>query len=1155
MFKIIQRWVRGFARDKGVAGLIIAMIIAIVSFSALAVFLARNSGPVRDIARLQATRLSHSRLNAAMFSNYFAQSTSPRRLPCPDTDLDGDADACSGTGTASGTVPWLDLDISRDEALDGYGRYYTYVVAAAPATRELCLSIANDFNAAASPEYTGSMVESTVLEVRTATDTAGSGQYVPFALISHGQNGYGARSLSGTLIPTTNADASEVTNATANPAAIISGPFVENGFDDIVLAPSHEELLAACEELTPAEAVNGSMSDDFQDSSAAIDSTKFATGGTAPTKVTTSGDGVARFTNSTSYLATTTTNYDFNPSGRPVHISTYWTPVSSATQAGFSIVTRATPPPSAGDIFTTGITFRFDDRDAATSSTTGVLNRIYVCDSTTVACTTATRLAQSASQYTLIAGQEYHLEVYDNGDDVWARITQVTNPTNSVTVSYSFAAATDLTGDQRVIFVNGPAQSDIDDIIVGVPMLVGDFTGASSYASSAGGTNMFPAATPSLTVEAWLYPEAYPTDDGNAATIDASVIAGKWNGIEATGAAAQGYRMYLNAGEVHLQIAGAPGAGSQIIETFDSGFTPVLNEWTHVAATYDAATGAVRFFKNGALMKSLTSTITGVGTTGVNDSAALPFVVGGDAEGAGFADFFNGRISDVRVWEVARTQNQIRTCGKTRLPSASCATTNLVVNWRLDPNQTEGGLLGSTTVFAQTGTNGTATNMTYGAERAFLFRAFSTDFCPSGTKVGAYQCDFRTVAQSTTDDPMENPLSVPGNIPALYVKAWGGGGGAYDVGSDESVGGSAGFSAARVEAINSTRIGGSQLDVVVGGAGTGSANSARGAGGGGASGIMIGSNLGLVAGGGGGASFSDLGNLVEIIIVGLLPIDCDDVEDTVNQCGIGGGGGGAGANAGDAADNTPGGVCGGRGGNAGSFGVNPTGNVCSGGGVDPSGSNGGNGAGTNDGGASAIGAGGDGYDASTRGAGGGGGGAVGGEAGGYAVSGNSAFGGGGGSGSSDGTGAFLVRGEAGGAVTAADLVDTARAGDLDPDHTSATQRRRITNVTPNVTGVVIGASISDGGVCIPSGATVSAINTGSGFITMSVEAQGTTAGCQDRPLTITVVGGGTISSGTAGGATDADYAPSYATATNASPGRGGNTAQINGYQGAVVLKW
>lgn len=434
---------------------------------------------------------------------------------------------------------------------------------------------------------------------------------------------------------------------------------------------------------------------------------------------------------------------------------------------------------------------------------------------------------------------------------------------------------------------------------------------------------------------------------------------------------------------------------------------------------FNAASKTVSFYQNGAIAKTATSQINAA--TGVTSEAARCFSVGAEyndgsvaCAGAGsVVDGFNGTISDVRVWEAARSAANILANYEQRL-ALSGTVTNLVVNWKLDIES------GMATNAANTpssyGTNGTlAGTATYTPTLALYFRPFANTVCPNNY-VGPYECDFRLAIHS--DD-----IQIPSNLGTLYAEVWGGGGGGHSDGTNSSAGGGGGFSSARIEYVGTatTTIANAFVDVVVGGGGTGSGAAASndhiGGAGAGASGLRItAARVILVAGGGAGAGYSDLNT--------AGTGNCSTVVGTANQCGLGGGGGGAGGTAGALTTRAPdqgqaGDNCGGRGGdNTPSGAVPPNSgggghNDCTEAGNDPSTTTGGSGAGTAAGGSSYLGAGGAGSDASAGGSKDGGGGvsavngsgiatAGGGEAGGIRQSSdNQSWGGGGGSGYAD----------------------------------------------------------------------------------------------------------------------------------------------------------
>ena len=108
--------------------------------------------------------------------------------------------------------------------------------------------------------------------------------------------------------------------------------------------------------------------------------------------------------------------------------------------------------------------------------------------------------------------------------------------------------------------------------------------------------------------------------------------------------------------------------------------TPVnsvqLNNWHHVATTYDGT--SMKIYVDGELAAQMNSAFT-IGNANnsnllIGDSPGFPGRV------------FNGKIDEVRIWNVARTQSEIQTTMNTILTSEyySTADSGLVGYWRLD---------------------------------------------------------------------------------------------------------------------------------------------------------------------------------------------------------------------------------------------------------------------------------------------------------------------------------------------------------------------------------------------------------------------------------------------------------------------------------------
>ena len=310
----------------------------------------------------------------------------------------------------------------------------------------------------------------------------------------------------------------------------------------------------------------------------------------------------------------------------------------------------------------------------------------------------------------------------------------------------------------------------------------------------------------------------------------------------------------------------------------------------------------MRFYVNGAIAGTFTSHTDGV--TGVR-TAQEPLSVGAGLDNGTTANgFFHGNISDVRVWSSVRTDTEIRSNFQQRL-SAAGSESGLVVNWVFD---TESGTVGGTQDvqgLPSTSADGTLTNASYAPVISVYFRPFSTAVCPAGTRAGVYQCDFRTSAATGATWSLS---PVPNNLSSIYVKAWGGGGGAYDVGLNERAGGAGGFSGGLLQTIGgaSNIIAGTILDIVAGGYGTGSVLVNNGAAGGAASGVFTTTpTAGIVAGGGGGASYS----IANVTGSG----NCGTATGAAS-CGLGGTGGGAGGAALTTRAPDESSSCGGRGG-------------------------------------------------------------------------------------------------------------------------------------------------------------------------------------------------------------------------------------------------
>tara|TARA_R100000664_G_scaffold1423_1_gene3608 strand:- start:1320 stop:4148 length:2829 start_codon:yes stop_codon:yes gene_type:complete len=124
-----------------------------------------------------------------------------------------------------------------------------------------------------------------------------------------------------------------------------------------------------------------------------------------------------------------------------------------------------------------------------------------------------------------------------------------------------------------------------------------------------------------------------------------------------------------------LKLSWEYGDGTSESE-FDDDYAISTDTWTHVCATRDNSDDKVRFYKNGVLVETsgATNDPTGGGSSNVN------FRIGTN-QNHGSASWFDGELAHVRIWNVARTDDQIA-YSYNRLVDSSAS--GLVGYWKLD---------------------------------------------------------------------------------------------------------------------------------------------------------------------------------------------------------------------------------------------------------------------------------------------------------------------------------------------------------------------------------------------------------------------------------------------------------------------------------------
>ena len=105
-------------------------------------------------------------------------------------------------------------------------------------------------------------------------------------------------------------------------------------------------------------------------------------------------------------------------------------------------------------------------------------------------------------------------------------------------------------------------------------------------------------------------------------------------------------------------------------------WTPSTGTWYHIAVTYDASEGECKFYVNGS---QLGSTQTGLHTS-INNNQE-PFVIGANYNGGTVYTPHDGKVDEVRVWNIVRTVTEINNNKSKQLAGTE---SGLVANWRFN---------------------------------------------------------------------------------------------------------------------------------------------------------------------------------------------------------------------------------------------------------------------------------------------------------------------------------------------------------------------------------------------------------------------------------------------------------------------------------------
>lgn len=201
----------------------------------------------RDQAAISVTKQREALIQDALVA-YLGQN---KRLPCPDLDFaapdgSGDDDRLTAGNTttrcaaAFGLIPFANLGLTREMALDGWDNFFSYQVSVTPNNWTLTAS----FNAGS----TGGIISNSRDAAGALAQIAGNAVAV---IISHGRNGSGAYTVKGTrnALPTAGTD--ELANTNGNlPATKWKREFTDSAaatgglFDDVVMVLQPGDLIS-----------------------------------------------------------------------------------------------------------------------------------------------------------------------------------------------------------------------------------------------------------------------------------------------------------------------------------------------------------------------------------------------------------------------------------------------------------------------------------------------------------------------------------------------------------------------------------------------------------------------------------------------------------------------------------------------------------------------------------------------------------------------------------------------------------------------------------------------------------------------------------------------------------------------------------------------
>ncbi|HNI53841.1 MAG TPA: T9SS type A sorting domain-containing protein [Chitinophagales bacterium] len=203
-----------------------------------------------------------------------------------------------------------------------------------------------------------------------------------------------------------------------------------------------------------------------------------------------------------------------------------------------------------------------------------------------------------------------------------------------------------------------------------------------------------------LTIEAWIYPTAWmPSVYSPVMASDNYGPGGHYYGF---------WLRFNTSGNLIFEIGDGYGAGSSDRRGKKTIGVPPLNAWTHIAVVA-ISVNDINFYFNGVLQSTVDTDGGAINTTILHSS--YPAYIGCQEHPAAEVNF-TGNLDEVRLWDIARSESEIRDKMCEKLTGLE---PGLIGNWRFDESYV------SSTVADYSSTNtdgyviGSAVKMTSGA--------------------------------------------------------------------------------------------------------------------------------------------------------------------------------------------------------------------------------------------------------------------------------------------------------------------------------------------------------------------------------------------------------------------------------------------------------